>query len=39
VAIGVGSSLVKKDLITSSNWDELSSLAKKYVDVVAQARA
>jgi 2-dehydro-3-deoxyphosphogluconate aldolase/(4S)-4-hydroxy-2-oxoglutarate aldolase len=39
VAIGVGSSLVKKDLIASGNWDELSSLAKKYIDLVAAARA
>jgi 2-dehydro-3-deoxyphosphogluconate aldolase/(4S)-4-hydroxy-2-oxoglutarate aldolase len=39
VAIGVGSSLVKKDLITAGNWDEISSLAKKYIDVVAAARS
>jgi 2-dehydro-3-deoxyphosphogluconate aldolase/(4S)-4-hydroxy-2-oxoglutarate aldolase len=39
VAIGVGSSLVKKDLLASGNWDELAALAKKYVDLVAQARA
>jgi 2-dehydro-3-deoxyphosphogluconate aldolase / (4S)-4-hydroxy-2-oxoglutarate aldolase len=39
VAIGVGSSLVKKDLINAGKWDELSSLAKQYVDVVAKARA
>ena len=38
VAIGVGSSLVKKDLIKAANWDELSSLAKRYVDIVADAR-
>jgi len=38
VAIGVGSSLVKKDLINTGNWDELSSLAKQYVDIVANAR-
>jgi 2-dehydro-3-deoxyphosphogluconate aldolase/(4S)-4-hydroxy-2-oxoglutarate aldolase len=38
VAIGVGSSLVKKDLLADGNWDGLSVLAKKYVDVVAQAR-
>ncbi len=37
-AIGVGSSLVKKDLIKAANWDELSSLAKNYVDIVANAR-
>lgn len=39
VAIGVGSSLVKKDLINGGKWDELSSLAKQYVDIVAAARA
>ena len=39
VAIGVGSSLVKKDLLAAGEWDELSSLAKKYVDIVAAARA
>jgi len=39
VAIGVGSSLVKKDLINSANWDELSTLARTYVDIVAKARA
>ncbi len=39
VAIGVGSSLVKKDLIGGRKWDELSSLAKQYVEIVAKARA
>ncbi|WP_428306460.1 bifunctional 4-hydroxy-2-oxoglutarate aldolase/2-dehydro-3-deoxy-phosphogluconate aldolase [Lacipirellula sp.] len=38
VAIGVGSSLVKKELINAANWDGLSSLAKQYVDIVAAAR-
>lgn len=38
VAIGVGSSLVKKDLLAAGAWDELSALAKKYVDIVAAAR-
>lgn len=38
VAVGVGSSLVKKDLIAGAKWDELSALAKKYVDIVAAAR-
>lgn len=38
VAIGVGSSLVKKELVTAGNWDGLSSLAKQYVDIVASAR-
>ncbi len=39
VAIGVGSSLVKKDLLAADKWDDLSALAKQYVDVVARARA
>jgi 2-dehydro-3-deoxyphosphogluconate aldolase/(4S)-4-hydroxy-2-oxoglutarate aldolase len=39
VAIGVGSSLVKKDLLAGGKWDELSALAKQYVDIVATARA
>jgi 2-dehydro-3-deoxyphosphogluconate aldolase/(4S)-4-hydroxy-2-oxoglutarate aldolase len=39
VAIGVGSSLVKKDLIKGAKWDELSALAKQYVDIVAAARS
>ena len=39
VAIGVGSSLVKKELINGGKWDELSALAKQYVDIVAKARA
>ncbi len=38
VAVGVGSSLVKKDLIRSGNWGELTKLAKQYVNIVAQAR-
>ena len=38
VAIGVGSSLVKKELINGGKWDELSSLARQYVDIVAVAR-
>lgn len=38
VAIGVGSSLVKKDLLVAGAWDDLSALAKKYVDIVAAAR-
>ena len=39
VAIGVGSSLVKKELINGGKWDELSALAKQYVDIVATVRA
>lgn len=38
VAIGVGSSLVKKDLLAAGAWDELSALAKQYVDIVVAAR-
>jgi 2-dehydro-3-deoxyphosphogluconate aldolase/(4S)-4-hydroxy-2-oxoglutarate aldolase len=38
VAIGVGSSLVKKDLLAAGKWDDLSALAKQYVDIVAKAR-
>lgn len=39
VAIGVGSSLVKKDLVSSGRWDDLSGLARQYVELVAQARS
>lgn len=38
VAIGVGSSLVKKDLIAGAKWDDLAALARQYVDIVARAR-
>lgn len=38
VAIGVGSSLVKKELLAGGKWDELSALAQRYVDIVAAAR-
>jgi 2-dehydro-3-deoxyphosphogluconate aldolase/(4S)-4-hydroxy-2-oxoglutarate aldolase len=38
VALGVGSALVKKDLISGAKWDELSGLAKKFVEIVAAAR-
>lgn len=39
VAVGVGSSLVKKELIRAAQWDELSALARQYVEIVAAARA
>ena len=39
VALGVGSALVRKDLISGGKWDELSGLAKKFVDIVASARS
>lgn len=38
VSLGVGSSLVKKDLIANKDWNGLSSLAKQYIQVVADAR-
>jgi 2-dehydro-3-deoxyphosphogluconate aldolase / (4S)-4-hydroxy-2-oxoglutarate aldolase len=38
VAVGVGSSLVRKDLLAGGRWDELAALARQYVDAVAQAR-
>jgi len=38
VAVGVGSALVKKDLLAGGKWDELSALAKQFVDIVAAAR-
>jgi 2-dehydro-3-deoxyphosphogluconate aldolase/(4S)-4-hydroxy-2-oxoglutarate aldolase len=38
VAIGVGSSLVKKEFLAGAKWDELSALAKKYIDIVADVR-
>lgn len=36
--LGVGSSLVKKELIQSKDWKGLSALAKQFVDIVKQAR-
>jgi 2-dehydro-3-deoxyphosphogluconate aldolase/(4S)-4-hydroxy-2-oxoglutarate aldolase len=36
--LGVGSSLVKKDLIKSKDWAGLTKLAKQFVDIVRQAR-
>jgi 2-dehydro-3-deoxyphosphogluconate aldolase/(4S)-4-hydroxy-2-oxoglutarate aldolase len=38
VAVGVGSSLVKKDLIAARDWSGLSALAEQYVRLVAEAR-
>lgn len=37
-AVGVGSSLIPKDLVESKAWDSLKALAKKFVDAVAEAR-
>lgn len=36
--LGVGSALVKKDLIAKRDWAELSKLARQFVDAVAAAR-
>jgi 2-dehydro-3-deoxyphosphogluconate aldolase/(4S)-4-hydroxy-2-oxoglutarate aldolase len=38
VAVGVGSALVKKDLLAGGKWDELSALARQFLDIVAAAR-
>jgi 2-dehydro-3-deoxyphosphogluconate aldolase/(4S)-4-hydroxy-2-oxoglutarate aldolase len=38
VALGVGSSLVKKDLISQGNWRGLSELAEQYVKIVEETR-
>ena len=38
VALGVGSSLLKPDLIKSENWPELTKLAAKYIDIVRNFR-
>jgi 2-dehydro-3-deoxyphosphogluconate aldolase/(4S)-4-hydroxy-2-oxoglutarate aldolase len=37
-ALGVGSSLLKKDILENDKWDELAALAKQFVDVVRAAR-
>jgi 2-dehydro-3-deoxyphosphogluconate aldolase/(4S)-4-hydroxy-2-oxoglutarate aldolase len=39
VALGVGSSLLKPDLLKSENWAELSRLAGQYVEIVRKFRA
>lgn len=39
VALGVGSALVKKDLIAAGDWQALTALAKQFVDAVTQARS
>lgn len=38
VALGVGSSLVKKEFLKSSNWGALSQLASEYIRVVKETR-
>lgn len=39
VCLGVGSALVKKELIANRDWAALTDLAKQYVDAVGAARA
>lgn len=39
VALGVGSNLVKKDLIKAEKWKELAELASQFTDAVKKARA
>jgi len=39
VCLGVGSALVKKDLIKARDWAGLAKLAKQYIDIVAATRA
>jgi 2-dehydro-3-deoxyphosphogluconate aldolase/(4S)-4-hydroxy-2-oxoglutarate aldolase len=39
VAVGVGSALVRRDLVAAAAWPELSDLAAQYVTAVASARA
>lgn len=39
VAVGVGSALVKRDLVASADWAGLTALAAEYVAAVAEARA
>ncbi len=38
VAVGVGSALVRRDLVASAAWSELSDLAARFVAAVASAR-
>jgi 2-dehydro-3-deoxyphosphogluconate aldolase/(4S)-4-hydroxy-2-oxoglutarate aldolase len=38
VALGVGSALLTRDIMAGSKWGELTSLARKFVEVVAEAR-
>jgi len=39
VALGVGSSLLKPDLIKSENWPDLTRLARQYIEIVRKFRA
>ncbi len=38
VCLGVGSALVKKDFIRSADWPALSDLARRYIEIVREAR-
>jgi len=38
-ALGVGSSLLTKDILATANWAELTRLAKAYVEIVHKARS
>jgi len=39
VCLGVGSSLVRRNLISVGDWSGLANLARRYVDAVRRARA
>jgi 2-dehydro-3-deoxyphosphogluconate aldolase/(4S)-4-hydroxy-2-oxoglutarate aldolase len=39
VCLGVGGALVKKEFIKAADWASLSDLARRYIDIVRQARA
>jgi 2-dehydro-3-deoxyphosphogluconate aldolase/(4S)-4-hydroxy-2-oxoglutarate aldolase len=39
VALGAGSSLIKRDMVAASKWDELRSLAQKYVIAIEAVHA
>ena len=39
VALGIGSSLLKKNIINSKNWTELEHLSKKHVDKLAELKS
>ena len=38
IAVGVGTSMVRKDLIREGRWEELATVASRYVEAVAEAR-
>jgi len=39
VALGIGSSLLKKNIINSKNWTELEHLSKQHVDKLAELKS